>query len=200
MLKQYTEWWCQTPLAIRRFLLNGLFLLFVWKIVYVLFLGPSGMLDKPLTATVGMHTRSLLNYFSSGEKYTFSIDRSVIAGEPDQLGEPVNAVIRRGTQQVLTIANACNGLELFVLYIGFLLCMPAPLSRFWVFLFGGVVCIHFLNVLRCAGLAWVSSYKPGMLNFAHHYLFKIILYGIIFILWLLYTKQTSFRFVYKHKK
>jgi len=200
MFKSYTAWWKETPKAIRIFLFKGLLLLVVWKAVYVLYLGPSGVLDKPLTTLVGRQTTTVLNAFTSGTNYSNVLERFSADDEPDQLGEPLNAVIYCKGRQVLTVANACNGLELFVLYIGFLICMPASFLRILFFLVSGVLAIHILNVMRCAGLGWLSSYHPGLLNFAHHYLFKIILYSVILIFWLLFTKQNPFRFELKGRK
>lgn len=200
MFKNYTAWWSQTPLSIRQFLLKGLLILVVWKIAYVLYLGPSGLLDKPLTALVGEHTSAVLNFLSTTANYSHKQVRFTVNDEPDQLGEPVNAVIFYFGKPLLTIAHACNGLELFVLYTGFLICMPASFIRLILYLLTGTLLIYGMNVMRCAGLALLSNFKPGMLDFAHHYLFKIILYSIIFVLWLFYTKQTSFRFEFKNKK
>lgn len=200
MLKNYTAWWSQTPKAIRNFLIKGLLILVAWKSMYVLYLGPSGLLDKPLTALVGQHTSAVLNFFSASADYSFAQVRFAVTNEPDQLGEPLNAVIYYSGKPVLTVAHACNALELFVLYTGFLICMPASFTRFFSYLFTGTLLIYCMNVLRCAALAWLSNFKPGMLDFAHHYLFKIILYGIIFVLWLFYTKQTSFQFALQNKK
>jgi exosortase/archaeosortase family protein len=95
--------------------------------------------------------------------------------------------IYRGPFKTLSIADVCNGLELMVLYAGFLLCWPAGSVRKIKFIAGGFLLIVLLNILRCAALALISVHKPQYVDFYHHYLFTFLIYGCIFLLWYLFT-------------
>jgi len=89
---------------------------------------------------------------------------------------------------VLTFAIGCNGLELMVLYLGFLVCYPTNLRRVLFYSVLGVVCINVLNILRCVGLAIWYIHDLPYWDFMHHYVFKLVIYGVNFFLWVLYTK------------
>lgn len=101
-----------------------------------------------------------------------------------------------GQRHAIGIADGCNGLALFVVYLGFIICFPIQWKRFLLFAIGGVFVIHILNIARVSGLAWVNLNFSEYMDFAHHYLFKILVYSGIFYLWVLYAK----RFLVKTKK
>jgi exosortase/archaeosortase family protein len=92
-------------------------------------------------------------------------------------------------QQVLSIADVCNGLEVMVLYAGLILCLPASIKRKIRFILPGIVLIEVLNVIRCAGLAEIYLTHPEYLDFSHHYLFTFLVYAFIFWLWFLFSRD-----------
>jgi exosortase/archaeosortase family protein len=87
------------------------------------------------------------------------------------------------------IADPCNALELYVLYFGFLLCLPASYKRLLLFTIGGFLMIFCLNILRCVGLIYLNLYQNTWAGFAHHYLFKLIVYAAVFGGWVWYSKK-----------
>ena len=94
--------------------------------------------------------------------------------------------------RVLSIADACNALELLVLYGGLILCLPAGASRKAIFITGGIVLIEIMNVIRCTALVLLYLHRPEYVDFSHHYLFSFVVYGFIFWLWFLFSKDPRF--------
>jgi len=92
---------------------------------------------------------------------------------------------------VMRVARACNGLELMVLYVGFLMCVPTNAKRFWTFFITGPIIITFLNVIRCIVLGVMFYNGHQFADFAHHYVFKLVIYAAIFYMWVLYSKKYS---------
>ena len=88
----------------------------------------------------------------------------------------------------INIADPCNGLEFLLLYAWFILVMPGTLRRRIIFLAGGLLLLHLSNLLRCWGLVEIYRQYRHSFDFAHHYLFKIIIYGLSFLLWYWYLK------------
>jgi exosortase/archaeosortase family protein len=163
------------------------FLVFVaWKVLYLFWLQPKGILDTPLTHAVGSATVSTLNFFSGA-----GVFKGVEGSQTQELdgGDVTSAVtdIYRGSQETLRVADACNGLELMVLYIGFLFCYPGSLSRRLVFGFGGLCIIFLVNILRCSLLVWIFLRYRKYLDFSHHFFFTFLVYVCIFLLWWRYT-------------
>lgn len=158
------------PESVRPFLLRALILLVAWNLTYHLWLKPAGVPDNQLTKVVEYGTVKLLSLFYD-DVYEFE-DTVYING--------VNAV---------NIAPECNGLELIVLYLGFILCMPTNWKRMTVFSIVGSIVIYALNLVRSALLAAMYYVSHSMTDFAHHYAFKIVIYGVVFAGWMLYIKK-----------
>ena len=163
-------------------------LFIVWKVLYLCILVPNRVLDRPITDAVSAGTAKTLNFFSKPPEYS---QRPGVNVKQDGEREDV-MVISRGHERVLSIADACNGLEVIVLYAGLILCMPSRWSRKSLFILAGIVLIEVLNVLRCAGLALVYQEYPQYLDFSHHYLFTFVVYAFIFWLWYLFSRGPGF--------
>ena len=67
--------------------------------------------------------------------------------------------------------------------------MPGTLQRRTLFALTGVPAIYVLNVLRCGAIAWLHLNHPQMVDFAHHYLFAVVVYGFIFFMLVQYSKK-----------
>ncbi|HWJ25483.1 MAG TPA: exosortase/archaeosortase family protein [Flavisolibacter sp.] len=188
VLNRYYSKWQALPEMIRAFILKGLLLLIIWKSLYLFLFLPHRLLDKPLTNSIAIVTTFTLNLLSSDRSYSTvpAINHYIEDGQP-KLQDAM--VIYHKGKRSLSIADPCNGLELLVLYIGFIICLPAKRLRKAVFIISGFVIIWILNVLRCAGLSYLFDNNPDLGDFAHHYLFKFIVYSCIFCIWLLYSKK-----------
>lgn len=178
------------PPEVRTFLLRSFILFVVWKSIYIFYLGYERLLDKPLTNTVGAHTAWVLNAFSIEKIFSSRELISITAFEGQYQVAPVSLVEKSG-KKLLGIADGCNGLELFILYIGFLIAMPAALKRKTLFFIAGAILIHLVNILRCVGLCVLAMNASVHFDFAHHYLFKIMVYGTIFLLWVQFMRGVS---------
>jgi exosortase/archaeosortase family protein len=178
------------PKPVRKFLLMATILFVVWKAVYLLFLLPGRVLDKPLTYVIGKGTAATLRLFNPSGDYN-AIPAMHPKGFGNQGLEPVMAV-RSGQTGLLDIADVCNGLELLVLYAGLILCLPATRNRKLAYIIGGIIGIEILNVIRCAGLVLIYLHKPEWLDFSHHYLFTFVVYAFIFWLWYLFSRDPEF--------
>lgn len=160
------------PTGLLKFLIKGLVIFVVWRVLYEGYLKPIGTPDHQLI-------QFLL-------KCTFLVMQLLYS----------DAFIRGYTifvhnEPVLTFAIGCNGLELMVLYLGFLFCYPTNWKRVLCFSLLGIVLINVLNILRCAGLAiWYIHHLPYW-DFMHHYVFKLVIYAVNFILWVRYTKNNE---------
>jgi exosortase/archaeosortase family protein len=158
--------------------LKRAFLLFVgWKLLYHLVLFPGRILDRPLTSLTGNATVRMMRTFSAGQTISY---------------DPIPSVVYIDHTKAIGIGDSCNGLELLILYVGFLFCIPAKLKKQIIFSVAGIIGIIFLNCLRCYGLAWLFYENYSLADFAHHYIFKMIIYGIIFYAWVFFTKKHSY--------
>lgn len=87
------------------------------------------------------------------------------------------------------IGDPCNGLSLFALFAGFIIAFTGKIKYKIPYIFFGVLVIHALNILRIFGLTILAKYHPETLDFNHKYTFTIFIYGIIFLMWMLWVKK-----------
>jgi exosortase/archaeosortase family protein len=182
LLKKYTK---NISPGLLRFLVRALVLVIVWKLSYHLFLKPHRFPDKALTELTADQTVRFVGLFYPPN--TISWHGSIPKNDFDLF----SAIIVINGRKVVGIADPCNALELYVLYIGFLICVPTTIKRFILFALGGIAVIFVLNILRCSGMIWVNIHHNQVFDFAHHYLFKLIVYAAIFGGWVWYSKHLT---------
>lgn len=175
MIKALTKGIAQIPPQLRVFIIRAIALFTLWMLVYELYLGPNRTLDSFFTYFV-TNTSTLLLQHIYPNKHVFS---NLIFGAP---GISINGVT------AITILDGCNGLELIVLYIGFILCLPSKVSTSLKFVVAGALGIIAINILRCTLLACLQTNNFTYTSSVHHYVFTIVVYSFIFYLWVLYLK------------
>lgn len=158
------------PKSAKPFVIRALVLFIGWKLLYHLLLEKIGIPDEQLTAAVQTGTIKLLTPFFNSVT-------------PQNTSIVINGV------KSVNIAPECNGLELIVLYIGFILCLPSNWKKMSAYILIGSVVIYLLNLVRTALLAVMYYKSHSMTEFAHHYAFKIIIYAVVFAGWLLYVRK-----------
>ncbi|MES2240991.1 MAG: hypothetical protein V4497_12110 [Bacteroidota bacterium] len=182
------------PSAVRFFLLRILLLSILWKCLYVFLLSEPKALDEPLTEKVGQHSAWVLNQlYQSNQFYAKSlVTKNQFEGQVQIIK---GSHIYFGESLVMCIGDACNGLELFVLYVVFLIALPASFKRKVIFIVGGLMIIHIVNIFRCVGLVAFLIYYDKYFNIAHHYIFKMMVYMVIFFLWVWFSKKVTFKLI-----
>ena len=87
------------------------------------------------------------------------------------------------------IGSGCSGLELFLLFFGFILLMKGRLKDKLWFIPLGFLGILILNIIRITGLSMIYFHHPNYLDFNHKFTFVVIVYGAIFGLWILWVNK-----------
>ncbi|WP_194767013.1 archaeosortase/exosortase family protein [Tamlana sp. I1] len=183
----------EIPLPIRLFLGRALLFYIVWEIIYGLFIYDSTFIDRALTSHVGESSVSILNNMSPMSGFTAN-NKLYTAKTLD--GEDVavfHTAISHNNRKILNIANVCNGLTLMALYIGFIVCIPEKFWRKIKYIILGIIIIDFINILRCVGLIYLREYFHAYFDFAHHYLFKAIVYASTFIIWTIFARKINLK-------
>jgi exosortase family protein XrtF len=189
-LSTYRDKWNKVPVAVKKFIFKAVIILVVWKVLYLAFLLPTRLLDRPLSYAVGNGTAWVLNVVTHSHDYTTLNQPDSVATDEGMTVMPLQKVFFH-QRNVVSIEDGCNALELFVLYAGFIICMPAKPLRKTLFIAGGIIAIHIVNIIRCAGVAYIIIYAPKYADFAHHYVFTFVVYGFIIALWLIFSKKLN---------
>ena len=94
-------------------------------------------------------------------------------------------------RSVLAIYEGCNGINIMIIFVAFLVAFGPIGKPLLVFALAGIVIIHLMNIARIAVLFWVVLYLPDFVYFMHKYLFTAILFVIVFVLWIVWVKRFS---------
>ncbi|MBL3655374.1 exosortase family protein XrtF [Fulvivirga sediminis] len=84
---------------------------------------------------------------------------------------------------ILSVYEGCNGLNVMIVFLVFLLSYGKPIKKLYWFIPMGLVGVHLFNLIRIILLFWVAQDFPEMMYFAHKYLFTAFLYIIVFLMW-----------------
>ena len=85
------------------------------------------------------------------------------------------------------IGAPCDGVALFALFTIFILAFPGSLLRKLWFIPAGIGVLHLANIARVVVLARIQADAPDWLEFNHDYTFTVIVHGLVFGLWYLWT-------------
>jgi exosortase family protein XrtF len=186
----YIKKWNKVPVGVKQFLLRALIILIAWKVLYLAFLLPTRLLDKPLSYSVAKSSAWLLNFCTRSADYSTRSEDGNVSTDNGITVMPLENIYYH-QRDLVSIEDGCNALELFVLYAGFIICMPALPGVKALFITCGIILIYTVNVIRCAGIAYIILYYPRYADFAHHYVFTFIVYGLIIALWLIFSKRVT---------
>ena len=157
---------------IKTFLIRSGILFLVWIVIYHGFILPNGNINAFLTNTVvhgtvfGLET---LGYESEGRDEVIYIDN----------------------KPSVMVADACNGLELFALFAGFLIAFPGPIKYKLIFIPAGLLFIFLLNIIREVALALNYNYFNETFELNHKYTYVFVVYIFIFLMWRYWLKKYS---------
>jgi len=141
-------------------------------------LGISNGFDKTITQITADVSATILTWITNAE---------------------VSAYVERIGIQVCTegnhcvyIGDACNGRNLYIIYIGLLISIPY--GTVWnksVFIIGGSILIFISNIIRIIALVLIIDVSFDMFGLLHHYIFQLLMYLLLFGLWNYYFKKTK---------
>ncbi|WP_426090998.1 exosortase family protein XrtF [Flavobacterium sp. DSR3-2] len=92
---------------------------------------------------------------------------------------------------VARIVEGCNAISVIILFISFVVAFSGKLQATLLFIFGGSLLIYALNILRIAALSALIFYFPKQEPFLHGVFFPLYIYGVVFILWLIWVRKFS---------
>jgi exosortase family protein XrtF len=93
---------------------------------------------------------------------------------------------------VARIIEGCNAISIIVLFISFVIAFTGKFKQTLLFIFAGSLLIHFFNILRIALLCLAIFHYKQYEHILHGVLFPLFIYGIVFILWVIWVNKFSF--------
>jgi exosortase family protein XrtF len=163
------------------------FLLFIatFFITYILFTAIYKLyLDRfeneidGITNIVGHNVDQLMHLFNSDIKIFKSISNTFLE-------------VWYNKKYTLRIVEGCNAVSIIILFISFVIAFSGKLKTTFLFILAGVLLIYALNVIRIALLSVLLFHFPEKEHLLHGVLFPLIIYGFVFILWIIWVNKFS---------
>lgn len=104
------------------------------------------------------------------------------------VAEPFYKVILNG-KYVARIIEGCNSVSVLMLFVTFIIAFKGKVRHTIVYGLMGVVIIYLVNLLRIAILAIAVYRFPEYTGSLHNLVFPAIIYGTMFILWIIWIRQ-----------
>lgn len=153
---------------------SGLYL--ILNTVYGFFIQHYYPSSDPFTRIVSSQVAWILSFF----------DPSVV-NYPSAYSEYI--AIANDRQNMIYVFEGCNGINVMIVYLSFLVAFKGPQKLLLQFTGMGIIGIYLLNLGRVILLYAVAFYFPEQLYFFHKYLFTGIIYTIVFLLWYFWVRK-----------
>ena len=91
----------------------------------------------------------------------------------------------------LRIVEGCNAVSVIILFISFIMAFSGKFKTTLFFILSGIFIIYLLNVIRIALLTVLLFHFPEYEHILHGVLFPLIIYGLVFLLWIIWVNKFS---------
>lgn len=92
---------------------------------------------------------------------------------------------------LVRIVEGCNSISIIILFASFVLSFFAKTRITLLFILAGAAIIYVMNIVRIAILTIGIYEYPQHGEFLHSIIFPLIIYGTVFLLWLLWVRIFS---------
>jgi exosortase family protein XrtF len=87
------------------------------------------------------------------------------------------------------IIEGCNAVSISILFISFILAFTDQLKKTLLYGLAGVVIIYVFNLIRIVLLVIGLYHYPARQELLHNVVFPLVIYGTVFMLWIIWVKQ-----------
>jgi exosortase family protein XrtF len=156
------------------FLLTGLYSVYLSKTQV-----SSGVFScAPITRQVADHVKVAAEIFG-------------FKSSVDQNSDELSIGFRLNGQHVINVVEGCNSVSIIILFLAFIIAFKGGLKDTFFYGLFGAVTIYLVNVMRIFLIAVLYQRFPEYKVFWHDLMFPAIIYGYIFLLWIVWVKYFS---------
>jgi len=106
------------------------------------------------------------------------------------LREPSVKLIYKG-RYICRIIEGCNAISVIILFISFVVAFTGKFKNTILFIVAGIILIHILNIGRIVLLCVALYNFPGSEHLLHGVIFPLVIYGVVFLLWVIWVNKYS---------
>lgn len=163
------------------FLIKFLLFYIVFTFIYKMYLSQYDVAKNEVdcfTEVVANHTKKIMLFFTDNAQFL----------KHDK--EPSFKIFYQ-EKYVARIIEGCNAVSIMILFAAFVFAFSTQWKKTLLFIFFGVILIHVLNIIRIALLSFALYYYPEYEELLHATIFPLYIYGVVFILWILWVTKFS---------
>ena len=173
LLQQYRPF----LLFLGKFLLTYVLITVLYQSYLNRFDSASNQVDS-FTQMVASQTQTLLTLFDNDAQIEY---------HPT---EPSVKIIYNG-KYVSRIIEGCNAFSVMILFVAFVVAFTGRWKQTLLFVLFGLLLIHLLNISRIALLSVALYHFPEQEQLLHAVIFPLIIYGVVFLLWVIWVNKYS---------
>ena len=123
-------------------------------------------------------------------KIVLSLVDSQSHSEPNIKEASVNLFYKN--KWVARVIEGCNAISVMILFISFVIAFKGNFIKSLFFIVFGCVIIHILNIVRIALLCMAMFHYPQWQDVLHSIVFPLFIYGVVFVLWVIWVNKFSY--------
>lgn len=100
-------------------------------------------------------------------------------------------------KNVARVVEGCNAISVIILFIAFVIAFKGNWKKTVLFILVGSLLIYVLNVIRIALIAIALYHYPEHEHLLHGVVFPLFIYGVVFLLWVIWVNKFSIYAVQK---
>ncbi|KAF2507866.1 exosortase family protein XrtF [Flavobacterium zhairuonense] len=148
-------------------------------IVYKFYLNSFDPIDiDGISRIVGKNVEQLMSFFNC--------DINIVKS----LSQP-SLEVWYNNKYTIRIVEGCNAVSVIILFISFIIAFSGKLKTTLLFILFGALFIYVLNIFRIMFLTILLFRYPENEHFLHGVLFPLIIYGLVFLLWVIWVNKFS---------
>lgn len=89
------------------------------------------------------------------------------------------------------VIEGCNSVSVIILFISFVIAFSGRIKTTFFFVLSGSVLIYIVNLIRIVILSIALYHYPWRSEILHSVVFPAIIYGVVFLLWMLWVNWFS---------
>ncbi|WP_083817718.1 exosortase family protein XrtF [Lacinutrix sp. 5H-3-7-4] len=167
--------------SVIKFILTFLLVYIALSYAYKLYLDNSNSpvyYPDYVTHQVAKQTNDLVSFFGYD---------SQVVKHPN---EPSMKMIINGNY-LARVIEGCNALSVIILFVAFIVAFKGKLKTTVLYILFGILIIYITNIIRIALLSIGIYHYPEYTTILHSVIFPTIIYGLVFLLWMLWVNKFS---------
>lgn len=173
LLQQYRPF----LLFLGKFLLTYVVLTVLYQSYLNRFDSAANQVDS-FTQMVAGQTQTILTFFDTAARIE------------SHSSQPSVKVIYKG-KYISRIIEGCNAISVMILFVSFVVAFTGRWKQTLLYILFGLLLIHVLNIFRIALLSMALYYFPEQENLLHAVIFPLVIYGVVFLLWVIWVNKFS---------